>query len=119
MPPPNRSRMPVSERAKQFAPFAALGGLEEALKKKEDELFMTDRKTLSDEAAERLDRALRRVRAGQTIRLTYYDPEERRYRAVTADVLARDDAFRLLETDHGSIPFDDIRAVSPAPGCAG
>ncbi len=31
------SKMPVSERAKQFAPFSALGGLEQALKKKEEE----------------------------------------------------------------------------------
>ena len=29
--------MPISQRAKQFAPFAAVGGLDYALKKKEEE----------------------------------------------------------------------------------
>lgn len=33
-----REKMPISERAKQFMPFAALKGLPEALEKKEKEL---------------------------------------------------------------------------------
>ena len=32
-----RPKMPISERAKQFQPFSALAGLEEALRKKEEE----------------------------------------------------------------------------------
>lgn len=32
-----RQKMPVSQRAKQFAPFAAVGGLDEAIRKKEEE----------------------------------------------------------------------------------
>lgn len=32
-----RSKMPVSQRAKQFAPFAAVGGLDIALRRKEEE----------------------------------------------------------------------------------
>ena len=32
-----RQKMSVSQRAKQFAPFAAVGGLDYALKKKEEE----------------------------------------------------------------------------------
>ncbi|MCR5538944.1 MAG: hypothetical protein K6F13_06700 [Lachnospiraceae bacterium] len=35
-----RGKMPVSERAKQFAPFSALRGLEEALELQE-QLFVT------------------------------------------------------------------------------
>lgn len=34
-----RNKMPIAERAKQFAPFAAIRGLEAALKKKEHELM--------------------------------------------------------------------------------
>ena len=33
----HRSRMPVAQRAKQFAPFKAVGGLDEALRIKEEE----------------------------------------------------------------------------------
>lgn len=36
-----REKMPISERAKQFMPFAALKGLPEALEKKEKELSKT------------------------------------------------------------------------------
>ena len=32
-----RTKMPLSQRAKQFAPFQAVGGLNEALRKKEEE----------------------------------------------------------------------------------
>lgn len=32
-----RTKMPVSQRAKQFAPFQAVGGLDTALRKKEEE----------------------------------------------------------------------------------
>ena len=38
----NRPKMSVSERAKQFMPFAALSGLPEALKKVEEELSVTE-----------------------------------------------------------------------------
>ena len=32
-----RTRMPVEQRAKQFAPFQAVGGLDEALRRAEEE----------------------------------------------------------------------------------
>lgn len=32
-----RTKMPLSQRAKQFAPFQAVGGLNDALRKKEEE----------------------------------------------------------------------------------
>lgn len=37
-----REKMPISERAKQFMPFAALKGLPEALEKKERELGVVE-----------------------------------------------------------------------------
>ena len=38
-----RERMPVSQRAKQFAPFAALKGFEEAIEKKEKMFFKSQK----------------------------------------------------------------------------
>lgn len=32
-----RAKMPISQRAKQFAPFQAVGGLDEALRRAEEE----------------------------------------------------------------------------------
>lgn len=34
-----KNKMPISERAKQFMPFSALKGLDEAIAKKEEELL--------------------------------------------------------------------------------
>lgn len=38
----NRPKMDRAERAKQFMPFAALKGYEEALRKKEREAFLSE-----------------------------------------------------------------------------
>ena len=52
------------QRAKQFAPFSALKGLEEALAEKEREY--EPQAELSDDAAEELDRCLEPARAIST-----------------------------------------------------
>ena len=42
--------MPVSERAKQFSPFAAVAGLDKALAEEERALFKTEKLELSEDA---------------------------------------------------------------------
>ena len=49
-----RAKMPVAQRAKQFMPFAAVTGLDEAIKRVELELEMRDKRVLSREAIETL-----------------------------------------------------------------
>ena len=49
-----RTKMPVAQRAKQFMPFAAVTGLDEAIKRVELELEMRDKRVLSREAIETL-----------------------------------------------------------------
>ena len=53
-----RQKMPVSERAKQFMPFAALKGLPEALTQMEREHNAKSKKELSEEMAADLNRSL-------------------------------------------------------------
>ena len=45
-----RAKMPVEQRAKQFMPFAAVTGLDEAIKRVELEFEMRDRRELSEES---------------------------------------------------------------------
>ena len=40
----NRPKMPVSQRAKQFMPFAAVTGLDEAIRRVEIEFEMSERR---------------------------------------------------------------------------
>ena len=49
-----RAKMPVAQRAKQFMPFAAVTGLDEAIKRVELEFEMSDKRVLSQEAVETL-----------------------------------------------------------------
>ena len=58
------------QRAKQFAPFSALKGLEEALAEKEREY--EPQAELSDDAAEELDRCLRELQKGTAVTVKYY-----------------------------------------------
>ena len=46
-----RGKMPVAQRAKQFMPFAAATGLDEAIRRVELEFEMNDRRNISEEAA--------------------------------------------------------------------
>ena len=58
---PRHPPMPRPDRAKQFMPFAALRGYDEAIAEKE--IIFEPRAELSDEQRDRLDRAFRRLRA--------------------------------------------------------
>lgn len=62
--------MPLSDRAKIFAPFSALKGLSEALYEKEKHHI--PKVTLSEEAAEEINRQLKILQPGQRVTITYY-----------------------------------------------
>ena len=59
------------ERAKQFIPFDALKGLQEAYRKKEIEI--EERKNLSEESKYELDEVFHKINIGDTIKLRYYN----------------------------------------------
>lgn len=62
--------MDVGHRAKQFAPFAALRGLEETLQKQE--IIYEFQKDLSEEKKNELDMKLRMLKYGMKIRVTFF-----------------------------------------------
>lgn len=57
-------------RAKQFLPFDALKGLQEALREKEVE--QEERKELSEETLSELDKILNRLEIGDNVKIKYY-----------------------------------------------
>lgn len=69
-------------RAKQFLPFDALKGLQEALKEKEIEY--EERKELSEETLNDLDTILNRIEIGNIITIKYY--KNRRYNEINGTV---------------------------------
>jgi len=86
--------MPVAERAKQFMPFAAVRGLNTALRRKEQELGQAPPKIIAEEAAAELDGKLRQLQKGRQVRVTYFS--HGRYVQSSGSVLALDEVRRRL-----------------------
>lgn len=68
----NRPKMPVAQRAKQFMPFAAVTGLDSALRKKEHELGLVQRREVMDEDAAEINSMLSIIEKGDEVTIDYY-----------------------------------------------
>ena len=101
---PNRPKMSRENRAKQFAPFAALKGFEEGIKWKEK--VYVDKRELSEESLRRLDNKFKDVKKNDIITVVYYNKGE--YLKVTGMVARIDVTARILQIINTKIEFEDI-----------
>ena len=100
--------MPPRERAKQFLPFAAVTGLEEALREKE-RLF-DERAELSTDMEEEVDRLLHALQPNDVIRVVYF--LDGRYRTVQGEFLCiREDTAALVLQSGESVPLSDVYSI--------
>ncbi|MBR2461140.1 MAG: YolD-like family protein [Clostridia bacterium] len=107
-----KSKMPISERAKQFAPFSPLNGLEEALAEKER--VMMPKKALSDDAIALIGRTLSLLEVGETITVFYYNSYETVYTQIFDTVRVIDRNIQCLFVGDEMIPFEDIYEIQRA-----
>lgn len=108
-------RMPVSNRAAQFAPFAALTGYDDALRESERR---TDRKPeLTEEEMALLDckqqLLLESARTRPEITVLYFKADERKKGGACVSVTGRFQTIdpvrrQLVLNDKTAIPLDDI-----------
>ena len=113
-----RPQMPMSDRAAQFAPFAALTGYDSAIK---ETGRLTDEKIeLDEEALTVLDRKYQLLMdaldEAPEIEITYFKPDERKaggkYVSATGTVKKVDDFERLITMQDGlKIPMDDVLSI--------
>ena len=103
----DRMKMSRADRAKQFMPFAALKGYEDALRAKEK--IVVPRRELSEEMAQELDRKLHQIRKNDVVTVLYYDREE--YIRITGMVSRVDMDGRILKIVNTKIGFEDISAI--------
>lgn len=101
-----KSPMPLSERAKQFLPFAAVKGLTEALEKKEKALQFLEKIELSEDRSDELNQKISQLNKGEIISITYYDHGE--YIQITGTFLGIDKVYKSILLDTIEIAFDDI-----------
>ena len=110
-----RPQMPMSDRAAQFAPFAALTGYDSAIK---ETGRLTDEKIEMDEEALNILNMKFQILVDSLddepeVTFTYFKPDERKaggdYLEVTGTVKKVDDFERLIVMQNGiKMPMDDI-----------
>ncbi len=104
-----RGRMPISERAKQFAPFAAVGGLDAALAKKEQEHARKARIEIMEDEAAGINAKLSELYVGEFAEITFYNRGQ--YATVNGEVQLIDARRRLLVVDGREIHFKDLYSI--------
>ena len=99
-----KHKMPISERAKQFMPFSALKGLEEAIRAKEHPL--EERKAPNDEQIADINDKLHMLSPHDNVRVVFYFMG--RYYLTEGEIEKFDTATRTLEIASVEILFDEI-----------
>lgn len=111
----SRPRMPVSDRAAQFAPFAALSGFGDAVG--EAARPTENRRDLHEDAKAEIDIRLAAVRAHideqPQVSIAYFRPDEKKeggaYTAITGYIKTFDDCRCIIVMADGrEAPIDDI-----------
>ena len=113
-----RPQMPMSDRAAQFAPFAALTGYDAAIK--ETGRLTDERIELDVEALSALDMKYQLLMEAHDeapeVTITYFQPDERKaggkYVSAVGAVKKIDDFERRITMRNGTrIPMDDVLSI--------
>lgn len=104
-----REKMSRLNRAKQFAPFAALGGLEEALERVRIEKGYVEKRTMSEEDLNELDYKLSLINEGDLVTINYY--KEGNYLDIRGVIMKIDRNFRYFIIDEETIDFTDVYEI--------
>lgn len=113
-----RPQMPMSDRAAQFAPFAALTGYDSAIK--ETGRLTDERIELDVEALSALDMKyqllMEALDEAPEVTITYFQPDERKaggkYVSAVGTVKKIDDFERRITMRDGTrIPMDDVLSI--------
>ena len=113
-----RPQMPMSDRAAQFAPFAALTGYDAAIK--ETGRLTDERIELDEEALTALDLKyqllMEALDEAPEVTITYFQPDERKaggkYVSAVGAVKKIDNFERRITMQDGAkIPMDDILSI--------
>lgn len=101
-------KMSIADRAKQFAPFAALRGLDAALHAREK--IIVDKIELSEELLSELDYKMHLIKKGDRATIVYFEKGE--YIKISGIVSRIDETSRIIQIVTKKISFDDIYSVS-------
>lgn len=106
-----RAPMTIKMRAKQFAMFDALKGLQEAIA--EEELVTEPRRYLSKERIDEINACLISLQIEENAKIVYYRSREGRYLQLDGHVVKVDPYRRNLQINDITIDFSDIVEIIP------
>lgn len=92
-PKSTRRKMGTAHRAKIFAPFAALKGFEEAVRK--EEIIYEPKMELSEEKKREIDWKLKRIQRGMQVKICYFEEN------------SEIPGYGLQKEVHGTVDFFD------------
>ncbi|MBQ6843956.1 MAG: YolD-like family protein [Agathobacter sp.] len=101
-------KIKMENRAKQFVPFAALKGYDEALRAKEK--IVVEKIELSEEKKAELDYKIQQIQKNDIVTVVYFLKDE--YIKVEGMVSRIDKDARVLKIVNTRIPFEDIYELS-------
>jgi len=102
-------KMPISERAKQFAPFSPLNGLEEALAEREK--HKEGRRYPDEDALIEINTVLSEIKKDDTASVFFYNTAEMRYEQVEGEIHIIDELHKRIFLCGREIRFDDILGI--------
>lgn len=105
-----RPQMALEERAKQFSPFAALKGYEEAIEKMQQ--AKEKRAILSEYSKMLIDNKLKSLKKGDEAVLTYFDRDENVTRKLAGKIIRLEAENLRLQLDDETISFEDILDIT-------
>lgn len=105
-----RAKMSVSQRAKQFMPFAAVKGLEEAILEQEQTLQRTERIEIGEERVQAINRELNHLEKGKHVSVKVY--RDGLYHTIQGVVEWIDSSKGTMRVAGAIIPFESISGFS-------
>ena len=99
--------MPVSERAKQFMPFSALKGLDEALLQKERQRISPAE--LSDEQKKEINEILSSIKRGDYATIFYFN--QGRFNKVDGQIQSFNKTLEIVTINSVEIAFNKITNI--------
>ena len=113
-----RPKMPLSTRAKLFAPFSALRGFEISILTQEQDRVLSPRPILDQQRMEELDRAIRGLCAGDEVQLSWFVPVKKigelelgEFRTATGRVIRIDLENRVIDLAGVTVGMGDVFVV--------
>lgn len=108
-----RAKMPPSQRAKQFMPFAAVKGLEKAIAEQEQLRNRTEQIELGEEQAQAINEALKHLRKGNMVSVRFH--ADGKSQALQGKVEQIDPARGTIRIKGIVVPINSILGLAHCP----